>query len=108
LLHLDAATVVVSAVLVGSSIFITPSAMAVLARQELPPPTWAKALMFYTVTFSVGQAAGSWASGWLAERFSLDVSLGAGGLGLVIGAAIAWLGSRARGVRTSCAPDRPR
>jgi predicted MFS family arabinose efflux permease len=92
LLQLTAATVVASAALVGSAIFIVPAATTVLVRQELPPAAWPRAVMFFTIVFSLGQAAGSWLTGWLADSFSLTVSLTCGSAGLLLSALLAGAG----------------
>jgi predicted MFS family arabinose efflux permease len=92
LVHLTGATVVLSAVLVGSALFIVPAGAAALVRQDLAAPQWPRALMFLTIIFSLGQAVGSWAAGWLADRFSLSTSLVFGSAGLVMAAACAACG----------------
>lgn len=91
ILSASAASVLLSAAFFGVSIFIAPSAVAVLVRKTMAPDQWAKGLIFYTVLFAVGQAIGPVLSGWVADRSSLNTSmvfaaalLGlAGGLALV-------------------------
>jgi predicted MFS family arabinose efflux permease len=89
LLAYSSLAVIVSAVLVGSSLFIVPAAVSVLVRQQLPPAAWGPAMMHYTVIFSLGQAVGSWATGWLADVYSLATALSLGSAGLLLGAACA-------------------
>jgi predicted MFS family arabinose efflux permease len=51
-------------------------------------------MMLFTVIFSIGQAIGSWATGWLADRHSLLFALSCGSAGLLTAAALAALGRR--------------
>jgi MFS family permease len=94
LLSLTTASVFISALLVGSSLFIVPAAISVVVRQELAPAAWSRAMMLFTVIFSIGQAIGSWATGWLADRHSLLFALSCGSAGLLTAAALAALGRR--------------
>ena len=68
-------SVLLSAACFGVSIFIAPSAVAVLVRKTMAPGQWAKGMIFYTVLFAVGQAIGPVLSGWVADRSSLDASM---------------------------------
>jgi predicted MFS family arabinose efflux permease len=96
LVQLDVATMYISALLVGSSLFIAPSAMAVLARQKLPPHDRAMGFMIFSIVFSVGQALGSWGFGQAADGFSLSWVLAASSIGLLLAAVIAWTGTLTR------------
>jgi predicted MFS family arabinose efflux permease len=89
LLNPEPVTVAASAFLVGTALFIGPSAMAVLARQTLPQAQWSAALMAYAVVFSVGQSLGSWLFGVAADAHSLNFVLGAASAGLAAAGAIA-------------------
>jgi MFS family permease len=64
--------------------FIAPSAIAVLCRRSMAAGLWAKAIILFTVVFSVGQAIGPLFAGWIADRAGLGWSLayGAGVLAL--------------------------
>ncbi|NPC58501.1 YbfB/YjiJ family MFS transporter [Caenimonas soli] len=84
--------VYLSAAAMGASMFIAPASMAVLARQTLPAPVWGKALMVYSLVFSLGQALGSWAFGRTADIWSLQWVLGASSAGLLASAVIAATG----------------
>jgi predicted MFS family arabinose efflux permease len=84
--------VYLSAAAMGGSMFIAPASMAVLSRQTLPAPVWGKALMVYSLVFSLGQALGSWAFGRAADTWSLQWVLGASSAGLLVSAAIAAAG----------------
>lgn len=90
LLYLHVGTMYISALLVGGSLFIAPSAMAVLARQSLLPRDQAIGFMVFSIVFAIGQAIGSWGFGRAADRFSLSVVLAASSVGLVLAAIIAW------------------
>jgi hypothetical protein len=85
-----------SAMAMGASMFVAPASMAVLARQFLPAQAWGKALMFYSLVFSLGQALGSWAFGHAADSHSLSWILGAASGGLLLSAlfALAGVGKR--------------
>lgn len=84
--------VYLSAVGMGASMFIAPASMTVLARQTLPPPDWGKALMIYSLVFSLGQALGSWAFGRAADILSLQWVLGIASAGLLVSSVIAATG----------------
>jgi predicted MFS family arabinose efflux permease len=90
LVHPHVAMVCISAFLVGSSLFIPPAAMVVLARQALRPHERAAGLMVFAIIFAFGQAVGSWAFGHAADRFSLSMVLAASSAGLVLAALLAW------------------
>jgi predicted MFS family arabinose efflux permease len=107
LVQLGAATVLLSAVLVGSAIFIVPAATTVLVRQELPQAAWTRAVMFFTIVFSLGQALGSWLTGWLADNYSLTVSLVCGSTGLFIAAILAAAGRLHDVARLSLSSSQP-
>jgi predicted MFS family arabinose efflux permease len=93
LIQLSPASIFLSAILVGSAIFIVPAATTVLVRQELPQASWARAVMFFTILFSLGQAFGSWATGWLADSYSLTVALTCGSAGLLMSSLLAFAGT---------------
>lgn len=90
LFYLHIGTMYISALLVGGSLFIAPSAMAVLARQSLLPRDQAIGFMVFSIVFAIGQAMGSWGFGRAADRFPLSVVLAASSVGLVLAAIIAW------------------
>jgi predicted MFS family arabinose efflux permease len=75
ILSASAASVLLSAACFGASIFIAPSAVAVLVRKTTAPDQWAKGMIFYTVLFAVGQAIGPVLSGWVADHVSLNASM---------------------------------
>jgi MFS family permease len=76
-----------SAALVGSSVFMVPSAAAGFVKTNLPKPAWGSALAVATSLFAIGQAIGPVAAGWIS-----DVS-GSLSLGLAASAAILFLGA---------------
>ncbi|WP_418648148.1 YbfB/YjiJ family MFS transporter [Thauera butanivorans] len=75
LLNAHAAGLLASALVFGLGMFIAPSAIAVLVRQKLPAPQLAKGMTLFTVVFSVGQAIGPVAAGWIADEQTLRQSL---------------------------------
>jgi predicted MFS family arabinose efflux permease len=94
-LHPGLGAVYGSAALMGVSLFIAPAAMTALVRQTLPPPTWGKALMLFSVVFALGQALGSWAFGLAADAWSsLAGVLGVASAGLLVSAAAAFCAGR--------------
>jgi predicted MFS family arabinose efflux permease len=83
------AMLLVSAVLVGGSFFMTPGSMMALARRTLPASQWAKAMNLFTFIFAIGQGVGPVAAGWIADTAGLNVAMAAGALTLILAAAIA-------------------
>lgn len=83
LFNANAAGLLLSAAVFGLGVFIAPSAIAVLVRQKLPATQLAKGMTLFTVVFSVGQAIGPVAAGWVADVYSLSQSL-LFGLGLLL------------------------
>ncbi len=83
------AMLLVSAVLVGGSFFMTPGSMMALARRTLPPPQWAKAMNLFTFIFAIGQGVGPVAAGWIADTYGLNAAMAAGSLILILSGAVA-------------------
>lgn len=71
----SAAGLLLSAVVFGLGVFIAPSSVAVLVRQRMAPAHAAKGMMFFTVIFSLGQAIGPVAAGWIGDSATLSDSL---------------------------------
>lgn len=80
-----------SAVLVGGSFFMTPGAMMALARKTLPQSLWAKAMNFFTMIFAIGQALGPVVAGWIADTYGMNAAMAAGAAVLVFAAGLAKL-----------------
>ncbi|MBF6616118.1 MAG: YbfB/YjiJ family MFS transporter [Candidimonas sp.] len=81
-----------SAALVGSSVFMVPSAATGFVKTNLPPPAWGGALAVATSLFAIGQTIGPVAAGWVSDlsgSLSMGLSVSAGVL--VVGALIALL-----------------
>ncbi|MDS1141231.1 YbfB/YjiJ family MFS transporter [Pusillimonas sp. SM2304] len=79
-----------SAALVGSSVFMVPSAATAFVKTNLPRPAWGSALAVATSLFALGQTIGPVAAGWLSDLTgSLSMGLAASAAVLVIGALIA-------------------
>src|SRR5690606_11381489 len=79
-----------SAALVGSSVFMVPSAATGFVKTNLPPPAWGGALAIATSLFAIGQTIGPVAAGWVSDLSgSLSVGLsgaaGVRGVGARIG-----------------------
>lgn len=88
----NARGLLISAALFGLGVFIAPSAIAVLVRQKLPVAQMAKGMMLFTVVFSIGQAIGPVAAGWIADAYTLNQSLLFGLALLLAGALLSLLG----------------
>ena len=84
------AALVASATLVGASVFMVPSAVTLLVRNELPRAAWGRAMAAFTVLFAVGQVIGPLITGWLADiTGSLYAGLALSGVMLVAASAAA-------------------
>lgn len=81
---------VMSAVLVGGSMFMVPGAMMALARSTLPASLWAKTMNLFTLVFAIGQGVGPVAAGWIADAVGLNVAMLAGAATLLLAAALAF------------------
>jgi MFS family permease len=82
--------VLASAIFVGGSFFMAPSAMMSLAKKHLPNSQWALAMNLFTFVFAIGQGIGPVAAGWIADISSLNWAMAAGALTLLIAAATAF------------------
>ena len=89
LLSNSLAMLLVSAVLVGGSFFMTPGSMMALARRTLAPTQWAKAMNLFTFIFAIGQGVGPVAAGWIADTYGLNAAMAAGSLTLILSGAVA-------------------
>ncbi|NYT59552.1 YbfB/YjiJ family MFS transporter [Alcaligenaceae bacterium] len=79
-----------SAALVGSSVFMVPSAATGFVKTNLPKPAWGSALAVATSLFALGQAIGPVAAGWISDLSdSLTAGLAASSAILLIGVLIA-------------------
>src|SRR5690606_6668970 len=89
-----------SAALVGSSVFMVPSAATGFVKTNLPKPAWGGALAVVTSLFAIGQTIGPVAAGWISDRFgSLSIGLAVSAAILVLGAFIALMQKPLEGVR---------
>jgi MFS family permease len=82
--------VLVSAIFVGGSFFMAPSAMMALAKKHLPNTQWALAMNLFTFVFAIGQGIGPVAAGWIADASNLNWAMGAGAFVLFIAAAMSF------------------
>ncbi len=57
----------ISALLVGASVFMVPSAVTGFVKANLPPPAWGNALAVATSLFAIGQTIGPVACGWISD-----------------------------------------
>ncbi|MGB3290889.1 MAG: YbfB/YjiJ family MFS transporter [Burkholderiaceae bacterium] len=76
-----------SAALVGSSVFMVPSAATGFVKTNLPKAAWGSSLAVATSLFAIGQTVGPVAAGWISD---LSGSLSTG---LAVSAAVLILGS---------------
>lgn len=87
--------VMVSALLFGAAFMAGPTAVAVVARREVPSHALAQAMGALTAAFSIGQALGPYAAGALADATGrLDASLWLGPVLLMGSAGFALLQKR--------------
>ena len=69
------AVVIVSAVAYGVSFLVVPSAISSLVHGAVPRPNWTAALAAFTVVFAVGQMAGPYLAGVLADSYGAGATL---------------------------------
>jgi MFS family permease len=91
------AMLLVSAVLVGGSFFMTPGSMMALARRTLPATQWAKAMNLFTFIFAIGQGVGPVAAGWIADTYGLNIAMAAGAATLILSGALALMQKKTSG-----------
>jgi predicted MFS family arabinose efflux permease len=78
-----------SAVLVGGSFFMVPSAIMALTRASLPATQWAKAMNYFTLIFALGQGIGPVVAGWVADMRGLNAAMATGVAVLLVSVSIA-------------------
>jgi MFS family permease len=79
-----------SAALVGSSVFMVPSAATGFVKTNLPKAAWGSSLAVATSLFAIGQAVGPVAAGWISDiSGSLSTGLAVSAAMLILGALIA-------------------
>ncbi len=79
-----------SAALVGSSVFMVPSAATGFVKTNLAKPAWGSALAVATSLFALGQTIGPVAAGWISDLSgSLTAGLAASAVVLIAGALVA-------------------
>jgi len=72
----------------GLSFLMAPTAITNFVRQNLPEPSWGRAIAFFTIVFAVGQAIGPISAGLIADtRGSVDLTMIIAGTALFLGAA---------------------
>jgi predicted MFS family arabinose efflux permease len=71
----DPAVVIVSAVGYGFSFLVVPAAITGLVHAAVPRPNWTAALAAFTVVFAVGQMAGPYLAGLLADSYGAGATL---------------------------------
>ncbi len=79
-----------SAILVGSSVFMVPSAVGSFIKGNLPKTAWGHAMAVATTLFAAGQAIGPVAAGWISDRSgALSTGLSISASVLLVGALLA-------------------
>ncbi|SHN47663.1 YbfB/YjiJ family MFS transporter [Cryptosporangium aurantiacum] len=76
LLRPGSAVVIVSALAYGATFMAVPAAVTALVRAATPSDRLAGTLALFTVVFAVGQMAGPWLAGEVADRTTADATLG--------------------------------
>jgi predicted MFS family arabinose efflux permease len=85
-------TLLASALVFGSALFVVPAAITETVRRSLPPAKWPAALAGLTVVVSIGQLIGPMAAGMLGDVFgSLQQPLAACALTLLAAAGMSLL-----------------
>jgi len=69
------AVVAVSAVGYGATFLVVPAAITSLIHSAVPRPEWTRVLATFTVVFAVGQTAGPYLAGALADRYGTGATL---------------------------------
>jgi predicted MFS family arabinose efflux permease len=69
------AAVTGSAIGYGFSFLGVPAAITALTRSAVPPPDWTGTLAAFTVVFAVGQTAGPYLAGALADHYGIGATL---------------------------------
>jgi predicted MFS family arabinose efflux permease len=69
------AVVAVSAIGYGVSFLVVPAAITRLVHAAVPRPGWTAALAAFTVVFAVGQMAGPYLAGVLADSYGTGATL---------------------------------
>jgi predicted MFS family arabinose efflux permease len=80
-----------SALLVGGSFFMVPSAVMALIRISFPQPQWAKMMSLMTLIFAAGQGVSPVFAGLIADKFSLNTTMWISILILILAATFALL-----------------
>lgn len=68
-------TITASAIAYGATFLGVPAAITALIRTATPPARWTGAIAAFTVIFAVGQTAGPYLAGALADRFGTGATL---------------------------------
>jgi len=71
----DPAVVIVSAIGYGVSFLVVPAAITRIVHAAVPRPNWTAALAAFTVVFAVGQMAGPYLAGVLADSYGAGATL---------------------------------
>ncbi|MEU4742258.1 YbfB/YjiJ family MFS transporter [Actinosynnema sp. NPDC023658] len=64
-----------SAIVYGATFMGVPAAVTALIRTAVPPADWTATLAAFTTLFAIGQTAGPWLAGIVADRTSTDATL---------------------------------
>ncbi|SDM30779.1 Predicted arabinose efflux permease, MFS family [Nonomuraea maritima] len=67
--------VLASAIVYGATFMSVPAAVTALVKAGTPPADWTATLAAFTTVFAVGQTAGPWIAGILADHTSTDATL---------------------------------
>jgi predicted MFS family arabinose efflux permease len=71
----DPAVVIISAIGYGVSFLVVPAAITRIVHAAVPRPDWTAALAAFTVVFAVGQMAGPYLAGVLADSYGAGATL---------------------------------
>ncbi|WP_433186830.1 YbfB/YjiJ family MFS transporter [Actinoallomurus sp. CA-150999] len=86
--------ILASALIYGATFMGVPAAITTLVRRHVPPADWTATLAASTTVFAIGQTAGPWIAGAIADHTSTEATLAWTAILRVAGAAIAFAGDR--------------
>lgn len=82
-------TLLLSAVIFGSSVFMAPGAITNFTRRNLPQEIWAYAISIFTVIFAISQTLGPYFAGLIGDHFdNIGMGLVTASIILIFGAMV--------------------
>ncbi|WP_433346984.1 YbfB/YjiJ family MFS transporter [Micromonospora sp. CA-111912] len=88
--------IIASAIAYGATFMSVPAAVTALIRANTPPADWTATLAAFTTLFAVGQTAGPWIAGIVADHTSTEATLAWTAILCAVAALIAATAGRSR------------